>query len=97
MLLLDPFLPWLPFIGSIQSYRQHIIGLNGTGWLGLLTLVWQTELLHARHVHFELALVREQVLTIAGSAVALVSATGGRLRPMMLIRCWRPFLARLSN
>ena len=62
-----------------------------------LTLIWQAELFHASHMHFELALIAEEVLAVACSAVALVCAAAGRLRPMVLI--WRrcPFLARLSN
>jgi hypothetical protein len=62
-----------------------------------LTLVWQTKLLHARHVHLELALVREEVLTVAGGPVTLIGATRSRLGPVVLIGCRCPFLARLSN
>ena len=54
-------------------------------------------MLHAGHMHFELALVGKEVLTVAGGPVALICAAGGRLGPVMLVRCWRPFLARLSN
>jgi hypothetical protein len=38
-------------------------------------LVWQAKLLDTSHVHFELALVREEVLAVAGSTIALVGAT----------------------
>lgn len=62
-----------------------------------LTLVRQTELFHTSHVHLKLALIAEEVLTVAGSAIALVGATGCRLGSMVLVWCGRPFLARLSN
>ena len=62
-----------------------------------LTLVWQTKLFHTGHVHFELALIREEVLAVAGSAIALIGAAGCRLWSMVFIWGGRPFLARLSN
>ena len=42
-----------------------------------LTLVRQAELLHAGHMHFTLALVGKEVLTVAGGPVALICAAGG--------------------
>ena len=48
-------------------------------------------------MHFELALIGEEVLAVAGGTIALIGATGGRLRSVVLIWGGRPFLARLSN
>ena len=63
----------------------------------ILTLVRQIELLHASHMHLEVALVREQVLSVAHGAVRLVSARRGRLGTVVFIRSRRPFLARLEQ
>ena len=46
-------------------------------------------------MHFELALISEQVLAVVGGSVAL-SATRGGLWSVMFIGRGRPFLARLT-
>jgi len=73
-----------------ESYKSHF----KTKRLKL-TLIRQTKLLHTCHVHLELALITEEILPVAGSAIALVGATWGRLGSMVLVRCGRPFLACL--
>lgn len=64
-----------------------------------LTSVWEAELVHAGHVHLELAWVRYQVVVascVAARAVALRGAARGGLGPAVVLarrRC--PLLARL--
>lgn len=62
-----------------------------------LTFVWQVYMFHPRHVHLEVALIGEEVLAVADCAVRLIGARAGRLGPVVLVRRWRPFLARLEQ
>ena len=62
-----------------------------------LTFVWQVYMFHPRHMHLEVALIGEEVLAVADCAVRLIGARAGRLGPVVLVRRWRPFLARLEQ
>lgn len=76
--LLEPFLP-CPLIGSVPkiAIATVIVGKGNEERehrLTMLTLVGQIKLLHAGHMHFEVAAVAEEWLTIADCAVRLICA-----------------------
>ena len=48
-------------------------------------------------MHFEMALIGEEVLSVAHGAVRVVGARRGRLWTVVFIRSRRPFLARLEQ
>jgi hypothetical protein len=78
----------------VLSRPAHI----ATCFLALLPLrrlfVGEVDVVHTRHVHLEVALVGEEVLAVTHRTVRLVRPRRRRLRPVVLVRRRRPFLAR---